>query len=115
MTLAAAVAARSYRGTVRAMAATQKISVAMGRTELRLAKTAAEDEGISLSAYVTRAVRDRLEERERQEARREILATFLPHEIPTADEQRALVAFWNGEGSAPSLSQRRKASTKRRR
>jgi hypothetical protein len=95
------------------MAATQKVSVAMGRTELRLAKTAAEDEGVSLSAYVTRAVRDRLEERERQEARREILATFLPHEIPTADEQRALVAFWNREGPAPSLSRRRK--NKRRR
>jgi hypothetical protein len=97
------------------MAATQKISVAMGRTELRLAKTAAEDEGVSLSAYVTRAVRDRLEERERQEARREILATFLPHEIPTAEEQRALVGFWNREGPAPSLSPRRKSESKRRR
>ena len=89
------------------MAATQKISVAMGLHELRLAKTAAEDEGVSLSAYVTRAVRDRLEERERQEARREILATFLPHEIPTADEQRALVAFWNREGPPPSLPRRK--------
>jgi hypothetical protein len=95
------------------MAVTQKISVAMGRNELRLAKTAAEDEGVSLSAYVTRAVRDRLEERERQEAQREVLATFLPEEIPTADEQRALVAFWNREGPAPSLVQRRK--TRRRR
>ena len=94
------------------MAITQKISVAMGRTELRLAKTAAENEGVSLSAYVTRAVRDRLEERERQEAQREVLATFLPQEIPTADEQRALVAFWNRQGPAPSLSPRRK--TRRR-
>jgi hypothetical protein len=33
------------------MAATQKISVAMGRDELRLAKTAANEEGVSLSAY----------------------------------------------------------------
>ena len=95
------------------MAVTQKISVAMGRNELRLAKTAAEDEGVSLSAYVTRAVRDRLEERERLEAQREVLATFLPHEIPTADEQRELVAFWNRESPAPSHPQRRK-STRRR-
>jgi len=95
------------------MAVTQKISVAMGRNELRLAKTAAENEGVSLSAYVTRAVRDRLEERERQEAQREVIATFLPKEIPTADEQRALVAFWNREGPAPSLAPRRK--TRRRR
>ena len=95
------------------MAATQKISVAMGAPGIRLAKTAAEDEGVSLSAYVTRAVRDRLEERERLAARREILATFLPNEIPTADEQRALVAFWNREGPAPSLSQRRKKKRRR--
>jgi hypothetical protein len=95
------------------MAVTQKISVAMGRNELRLAKTAAEDEGVSLSAYVTRAVRDRLEERERLEAQREVLATFLPHEIPTADEQRALVAFWNREAPAPSLSKRRKSRRRR--
>lgn len=95
------------------MAVTQKVSVAMGRTELRLAKAAAEDEGLSLSAYVTRAVRERLEERERQEAQREVLATFLPHEFPTADEQRALVAFWNREGPAPSLSPRRKSARRR--
>jgi hypothetical protein len=95
------------------MAATQKISVAMGRNELRLAKTAADDEGVSFSAYVTRAVRDRLKERERQQARREILATFLPHEIPTADEQRALGAFWNREGPAPSLPRRHKQKRRR--
>jgi predicted HicB family RNase H-like nuclease len=47
------------------MAVTQKISVAMGVPELRLAKAAAEEEGVSLSAYVTQAVRKRLEERER--------------------------------------------------
>jgi hypothetical protein len=63
---------------------------------------------VSLSAYVTRAVRDRLEERERLAARREMLATFLPNEIPTADEQRALVAFWNREGPAPSPSPQRR-------
>jgi hypothetical protein len=95
------------------MAATQKISVAMGRTELRLAKTAAEDEGVSLSAFVTRAVRERLEERERLEARRAILAGFLPDEIPTADEQQALVAFWNRQGHSPSLSRKRKKARRR--
>ncbi len=80
----------------------------MGRNEPRLAKAAAEDEGANLSAYVTGAVRDRLE-RERQEAQCEVLATFLPHEIATADEQRELVAFWNREGPAPSLVARRKS------
>lgn len=71
-----AVAARSYRATLGGMAATQKISVAMGRNELRLAKAAAEAEGLSLSAYATRAVRDRLEEGRRIEAAREFLATL---------------------------------------
>jgi hypothetical protein len=90
------------------MAATQKISVAMGLSELRLAKAAAEDEGVSLSAFVTRAVRDRLEERERMEAEREVLATFLPHEVPTTEEQRALVRFWNRQGPEPALPRTRK-------
>src|SRR5579883_1550818 len=40
-------------------AATRKVSVAMGREELRLAKVAAREEGVSLSAFLTRAVRDR--------------------------------------------------------
>jgi hypothetical protein len=95
------------------MAVTQKISVAMGLSELRLAKTAAEHDGVSLSAFVTSAVRDRLEERERLEAQREILAGFLPHEIPTADEQRVLVAFWNRQGPAPGPPRRRKTTRRR--
>ena len=95
------------------MAVTQKISVAMGLSELRLARTAAEDEGVSLSAFVTRAVRDRLEERERLEAEREVLAGFLPHEVPTAEEQRALVAFWNRQGPAPALPRTRRSRRQR--
>ena len=77
------------------MAVTQKISVAMGRAELRLAKTAAEEEGISLSAYVTRAVRQRLDERERLEAARAIIATYAPEELATPQEQKQLLALWN--------------------
>ncbi|MDP9002697.1 MAG: hypothetical protein M3O46_21615 [Myxococcota bacterium] len=76
------------------MAVTQKVSVAMGRDELRLAKTAAREEGVSLSAYVTHAVRDRLEERLRTEAACEVLATFSPAEHATIEEQRELVALW---------------------
>jgi hypothetical protein len=76
------------------MAATQKISVAMGRDELRLAKTAAHEEGVSLSAYVTRAVRDRLAERRRMAAAREFLATFDDAELPTEQEKRELIELW---------------------
>jgi hypothetical protein len=77
------------------MAATQKISVAMGRDELRLAKTAAEEEGLSLSAYVTRAVREHLEGRQRLEAAREFLATFAPDELPTPEDERKLLELWS--------------------
>jgi hypothetical protein len=79
------------------VATTQKISVAMGRSELRLAKTAADEEGLSLSAFVTRAVRERLEERRRMEAAREVLATFSPEDLPTPEEQRDLVELWTRE------------------
>jgi hypothetical protein len=96
------------------MAATQKISVAMGRAELRLAKTAAEEEGVSLSAYVTLAVRERLEERRRVEAAREFLATFAPDELPTPDEQRQLVELWARQRS-PTSRKDRPGSTKRHR
>ncbi len=54
------------------------------------------------------------EERARQEVQRDVLATFLPAEIPTADEQRALVAFWNREGPAPSPVPQRKTRRRRR-
>jgi uncharacterized protein (DUF1778 family) len=80
--------------TWRGMATTEKISVAIGRDELRLAKDAAEQEGMSLSAFVTEAVRARIEERRRLEAARRVLATFEPEDFPTAEEQRALLALW---------------------
>ncbi len=77
------------------MPVTQKISVALGRTELRPAKTAAAEEGVSLSAFLTQAVRKDLEERERLEAAREFLATFTRDELATPEERRALLKFWN--------------------
>jgi hypothetical protein len=96
------------------MAATQKISVAMGRDELRLAKTAAHEEGVSLSAYVTRAVRERLQERRRLEAAQQFLATFAPDELPTPEEQRELVELWTR--ARPGIPQpvKTRAARKRR-
>jgi hypothetical protein len=76
------------------VATTEKVSVAIGTRELRLAKAAAEEEGVSLSAFVTGAVRERLAERTRREAAREVLASFAPSDLPTDDEQRDLVALW---------------------
>ncbi len=93
------------------MVATEKVSVAMGRDELRLAKAAAEQEGMSLSAFVTGAVRARIEERRRLEAAWRVLATFEPEDFPTADEQRALLALWT---PSPAASTPRKPRRRRR-
>ena len=49
---------------------------------------------MSLSAFVTGAVRARLDERRRLEAARQVLATFDREDFPTADEQRELLAQW---------------------
>ena len=97
------------------MSATAKISVAMGREELRLAKTAANAEGISLSAYVTRAVRDRLAEQRRLAAARAVMSTFGVGDFPSADEQEEIVALWlaakaNVKAATARGSKRRRSS-----
>ncbi|MBS2019851.1 MAG: hypothetical protein JST00_43715 [Deltaproteobacteria bacterium] len=97
------------------MLTTQKISVAMGREELRLAKTAARAEGLSLSAYITSAVRERLEERRRMAAARELLATFAPEELPTADEEKRLLALWARPTPASPVERRSSQHRPRRR
>jgi hypothetical protein len=104
----------SYHARLPLVATTQKISVAMGRNELRLAKTAADEEGLSLSAFVTRAVRERLEERRRMEAAREVLATFSPEDLPTPEEQRDLVELWTRERPIAARPAQAQKARKRR-
>jgi hypothetical protein len=77
------------------MAVTEKISVALGRDELRLARRAAARDGVSLSAFLTGAVRARLAERQRLEAARQVLAGFEPDDWPTVEEEAALLSFWS--------------------
>ena len=100
------------------MTVTAKVSVAMGREELRLAKTAATAEGISLSAFVTRAVRDRLAEQRRLAAAREVMATFDVGDVPSLEEQEGIVASWLAAGvnaAAPKGATRRRSSPTRSR
>ncbi len=82
------------------MTATAKISVAMGREELRLAKIAAREAGVSLSAFVTEAVRDRLTEKRRREAAREVLAMFDREDFPTTERERELLELWASPSEA---------------
>lgn len=92
------------------MAVTAKVSIAMGQQELRLAKTAAEKEGISLSAFVTDAVRARIADLDRREAALEVLATFDPKAFPSPEKQRQLLALWSTPPPPPKpLKKRKKA------
>jgi hypothetical protein len=90
------------------MAITEKISVALGRDELRLARTAAEQDGVSLSAFVTGAVRARIEERRRKEAAQQVLATFDPEDFPTPEEERELLALWTAPRTVPTRARPRR-------
>lgn len=77
------------------MAATEKISVTIGRAELGQAKRVASRLGISLSGFITDAVRERIREQERREAGLEVLAGFKPEERATPAEARALLERWS--------------------
>jgi hypothetical protein len=93
------------------MATTEKISVALGRDELQFARMAAEQDGVSLSAFVTGAVRAQIAERRRREAARQVLATFEPEDFATPEEQRALLALW----ASPRVASTRRRLRRRRR
>jgi hypothetical protein len=86
------------------MAATEKISITLGREELRGAKRLASELGLSLSTFVNDAVKHRLAARSRQRAGFEVIATFAPDERATPQEMEALLALWNEQprGRGPS-------------
>jgi hypothetical protein len=88
------------------MGATQKVSLTMDRHALHLAKTAAERTGISLSSLVNAALERHLtkllEELERRRAAEEVIATFPLEHLPTAQEQRELLALWSKARPAPT-------------
>jgi predicted transcriptional regulator len=79
--------------------ATEKISISIGRQELRGAKVLASRLHVSLSTLVTDAVRLRIEEQARSEAAKAVLASFAPGDRATPEEQKALLARWSKKRS----------------
>ena len=74
---------------------TTKISIAIDKERLRLARRAAASEGVSLSAYIGRALGRQLEAQERVDAARELYRSWGPDTVPTAadwDEFRQTMA-----------------------
>jgi hypothetical protein len=65
---------------------TTKISIAIDKEQLRLARRTAGSEGISLSAYIGRALDRQLEAQKRIEAARELHRGWGPETVPTASD-----------------------------
>lgn len=91
------------------MASTAKVSLTMDRHALGLAKTAAERTGVSLSSLVNTALERHLaqviEQLERRRAAEQLIATFPPELLPSAEEQRALLALWSQSSAPPAQAQ----------
>jgi hypothetical protein len=102
------------------MAATEKISITLGRAELRSAKRLASKLGLSLSTFVNDAVKKRLEAQARKQAGLEVLASFPPEDRATPDEMQALLTLWRGfaggrgGGVTPAKPRRSRARARKR-
>lgn len=77
---------------------TEKISVTIQRNELRDAKRLASRLGLSLSAFITNAVRGEIERQARKEAGLGVLATFDPEDRASPAEMRELLSEWATPG-----------------
>ncbi len=71
---------------------TTKISIAIDKQQLRLARSAAKTEGLSLSAYIARALGNQLEDQRRIDAARELHASWGASAVPTATDREAFLA-----------------------
>jgi hypothetical protein len=83
------------------VAATEKISVTIGREELRGAKRIASRLGLSLSTFISDAVRERIERQARKEAGLAVLDMFDPEDLASDDEMTILVRRW--QTATPAL------------
>jgi uncharacterized protein (DUF1778 family) len=69
-----------------------KISIAIDAEQLRLSRKAAKVEGLSLSAYITRALGSQLEDQRRLDAARELYKSWGPSSLPTPKDREAFLA-----------------------
>ena len=71
---------------------TTKISIAIDKEHLRLARRAAKSEGSSLSGYIARGLGSRLEEQGRIDASRALHETWGPESVPTDGDREEFLA-----------------------
>jgi len=97
------------------MAATEKISVTIGRAELSHAKRLADHLGLSLSGFITDALKERIQEQARREAAQEVLRTFAVDDRASPEEASALLEHWAKDGVKARKPRRTRQSPKRQR
>lgn len=98
------------------MSATEKISVTIGKTELSQAKRLADRLGLSLSGFLTDALKERIREQARREAAHEVLRTFEPEDRASPEEASRLLKQWSPAPAKASKPHRaRTPSNKRQR
>jgi hypothetical protein len=71
---------------------TTKISIAIDKEQLRRVRRAAKTEGLSVSAYVARALGNQLDDQQRVDAARAIHATWDQESVPTAKDREQFLA-----------------------
>ena len=81
------------------MSVTEKVSITIARRELRDAKRLASRLGVSLSSFISDAVRGRVAEQGRREAAQAVLARFPLEDRATPEETTALLQRWAAPGS----------------
>ena len=97
------------------MPATEKISVTIGREELGHAKQLASRLGVSLSGFISDAVRERVREQQRREAALEVLASFsLEDRASPADAETLLERWATPSSPTPKRAKRRTAAKSRK-
>jgi hypothetical protein len=67
---------------------TAKISIAVDKEQLRLARKAAKSEGLSLSGFIARALGNQLEDQARLDAARQLHKSWDAESIPTAKDRQ---------------------------
>jgi hypothetical protein len=78
----------AYAGSVR----TAKVSIAIDKQQLKRARSAAKAEGLSLSAYIARALGAQLADQRRIDAARALHARWRDSGVPTAADEEAFLA-----------------------
>lgn len=84
-----------------------KVSVSLDKEKLRRAKAQAKEQGVSLSAILSRGLEQVLDARARLEAAVEL---YGPDGWPTPDERREIVESWSARAIKPRPKRSGKAA-----